>query len=189
MDTGRSKFWIAVIVIFSYFACYEIGYYYGECSVEPIVITKDSIEIRDSIRIDSIFIENKEIEKQIIYIEKTFDEKFLLSLIILIVPIWLYSQTTSTVTITSDQLKTVNIIFAEHEMLKKKVPLLEHEIANYQAIDSIRQKVDSIQTIKITNLNTQVATLNNKVAKQKKGIKVRNWSIAGLSLCLLVLLL
>lgn len=104
-------------------------------------------------------------------------------------PIWLYSQTTSTVTITSDQLKTVNIIFAEHEMLKKKVPLLEHEIANYQAIDSIRQKVDSIQTIKITNLNTQVATLNNKVAKQKKGIKVRNWSIAGLSLCLLVLLL
>lgn len=104
-------------------------------------------------------------------------------------PIWLYSQTTSTVTITSDQLKTVNIIFAEHEMLKKKVPLLEREIANYQAIDSIRQKVDSIQTIKITNLNTQVATLNNKVAKQKKGIKVRNWSIAGLSLCLLVLLL
>ena len=104
-------------------------------------------------------------------------------------PIWLYSQTISTVTITSDQLKTVNIIFAEHEMLKKKVPLLEHEIANYQAIDSIRQKVDSIQTIKITNLNTQVATLNNKVAKQKKGIKVRNWSIAGLSLCLLVLLL
>lgn len=104
-------------------------------------------------------------------------------------PIWLYSQTTSTITITSDQLKIVNIIFAEHEMLKKKVPLLEHEIANYQAIDSIRQKVDSIQTIKITNLNTQVATLNNKVAKQKKGIKVRNWSIAGLSLCLLVLLL
>ena len=104
-------------------------------------------------------------------------------------PIWLYSQTTSTITITSDQLKTVNIIFAEHEMLKKKVPLLEHEIANYQAIDSIRQKVDSIQTIKITNLNTQVATLNNKVAKQKKGIKVRNWSIVGLSLCLLVLLL
>lgn len=74
-------------------------------------------------------------------------------------------------------------------MLKKKVPLLEREIANYQTIDSIRQKVDSIQTIKITNLNTQVATLNNKVAKQKKGIKVRNWSIAGLSLCLLVLLL
>lgn len=104
-------------------------------------------------------------------------------------PIWLYSQTTSTVTITSDQLKTVNIIFAEHEMLKKKVPLLEREIANYQAIDSIRQKVDSIQTIKIINLNTQVATLNNKVAKQKKRIKVRNWSIAGLSLCLLVLLL
>ena len=32
-------------------------------------------------------------------------------------------------------------------MLKKKVPLLEREIANYQAIDSIRQKVDSIQTI------------------------------------------
>ena len=75
MDTGRSKFWIAVIVIFSYFACYEIGYYYGERSVEPIVITKDSIEVRDSIRIDSIFIENKEIEKQIIYVEKTFDEK------------------------------------------------------------------------------------------------------------------
>ena len=74
-------------------------------------------------------------------------------------------------------------------MLKKKVPLLEHEIANYQAIDSIRQKVDSIQTIKITNLNTQIATLNNKVTKQKKDIKVRNWSIAGLSLCLLVLLL
>lgn len=74
-------------------------------------------------------------------------------------------------------------------MLKKKVPLLEHKIANYQAIDSIRQKVDSIQTIKITNLNTQIATLNNKVTKQNKGIKIRNWSIAGLSLCLLVLLL
>lgn len=74
-------------------------------------------------------------------------------------------------------------------MLKEKVPLLEHEIANYQAIDSLRQEVDSIQTIKITNLSTQVANLNNKVAKQKKGIKVRNWGLAGLSLCLLVLLL
>lgn len=104
-------------------------------------------------------------------------------------PIWLYSQTTSTVTITSDQLKTVNIIFAEHEMLKKKVQLLEQEIVNYQVIDLLRQEVDSVQTIKITNLNTQIATLNNKVAKQKKDIKVRNWSIAGLSLCLLVLLL
>lgn len=75
MDTGRSKFWIAVIVIISYLFCYEFGYYHGARSVEPVVITKDSIEVRDSIRIDSIFIENKEIEKQIIYLEKTFDEK------------------------------------------------------------------------------------------------------------------
>ena len=74
-------------------------------------------------------------------------------------------------------------------MLKGKVQLLEQEIINYQVIDLLRQEVDSIQTIKIDNLSSQVATLNNKVAKQKKGIKIRNWGLASLSLCLLVLLL
>lgn len=73
MDTGKSKFWITLIL--SCLICYGYGYYKGKRSVEPVVITKEVIEVRDSIMIDSIFIVNKEIEKQIIYLEKTFDEK------------------------------------------------------------------------------------------------------------------
>ena len=53
--------------------------------------------------------------------------KLLLCLMILL-PTYSFSQTTSTITITPEQLKTTNLIFLEHEKYTKEVPLLNKKI-------------------------------------------------------------
>ena len=50
--------------------------------------------------------------------------KYLLLCLVLIASICAFSQNTSTVTITSEQLKTTNLIFAEHQKLSERVQLL-----------------------------------------------------------------
>lgn len=72
--------------------------------------------------------------------------KLLLCLMILL-PTYSFSQTTSTITITPEQLKTTNLIFLEHEKYTKEVPLLNKKIETLEKINESWLHTDSIRRI------------------------------------------
>ena len=72
--------------------------------------------------------------------------KLLLCLMILL-PTYSFSQTTSTITITPEQLKTTNLIFLEHEKYTKEVPLLNKKIETLEEINKSWLHTDSIRRI------------------------------------------
>ena len=102
----------------------------------------------------------------------------------------MYSQDTSRITITSDQLRTANLIFAEHKEFSRLVPLIQQENANLQIINKTWERTDSIKTSQINQQYKMIERQNENIDKLKKSIKVRN-TVAGVSLitALLCLLL
>ena len=102
----------------------------------------------------------------------------------------MYSQDTSRITITSDQLRTANLIFAEHKEFSKLVPLIQQENTNLQIINKTWERTDSIKTSQINQQYKMIESQNENIDKLKKSIKVRN-TVTGVSLitALLCLLL
>ena len=102
----------------------------------------------------------------------------------------MYSQDTSKITITSDQLRTANLIFAEHKEFSQLVPLIQQENANLQIINKTWERTDSIKTSQINQQYKMIERQNENIDKLKKSIKVRN-TVTGVSLitALLCLLL
>ena len=102
----------------------------------------------------------------------------------------MYSQDTSRITITSDQLRTANLIFAEHKEFYQLVPLIQQENANLQIINKTWERADSIKTSQINQQYKMIEKQNENIDKLKKSIKVRN-TVTGVSLitALLCLLL
>lgn len=102
----------------------------------------------------------------------------------------MYSQDTSRITITSDQLRTANLIFAEHKEYSRLVPLIRQENANLQTINKTWERTDSIKTSQINQQYKMIEKQNENIDKLKKSIKVRN-TVTGVSLitALLCLLL
>lgn len=102
----------------------------------------------------------------------------------------MYSQDTSRITITSDQLRTANLIFAEHKEYSQLVPLIQQENTNLQIINKTWERTDSIKTYQINQQYKMIEKQNENIDKLKKSIKVRN-TVTGVSLitALLCLLL
>ena len=102
----------------------------------------------------------------------------------------MYSQDTSRITITSDQLRIANLIFAEHKEYSQLVPLIQQENANLQTINKTWERTDSIKTSQINQQYKMIERQNENTDKLKKSIKVRN-TVTGVSLitALLCLLL
>ena len=101
-----------------------------------------------------------------------------------------YSQNTSTITITSEQLKTTNLIFAEHQKLSKTVPLLKRQITNLELINKSWEKTDSVRRVQllyygniIEDKNRSIEGLNKSLKKEQNIIK---YGAAGS--CVLILL-
>lgn len=92
----------------------------------------------------------------------------------------------STVLITSDQLKSANLIFVEHKKLLEENRLLNLQIQNYQTKTDYLLKTDSLRTAQITNyqyLNESYAT---RIEDLNKAIKRKNravtcWKIGGIT--------
>lgn len=99
-----------------------------------------------------------------------------------------YSQDTSRITITSDQLRTANLIFAEHKEFSRLVPLIQQENANLQIINKTWERTDSIKTSQINQQYKMIEKQNENIDKLKKSIKVRN-AVTGVSLITVVLCL
>ena len=100
----------------------------------------------------------------------------------------MYSQDTSRITITSDQLRTANLIFAEHKEFSRLVPLIQQENANLQIINKTWERTDSIKTSQINQQYKMIEKQNENIDKLKKSIKVRN-AVTGVSLNTVVLCL
>lgn len=100
----------------------------------------------------------------------------------------IYSQDTSRITITSDQLRTANLIFAEHKEFSRLVPLIQQENANLQIINKTWERTDSIKTSQINQQYKMIEKQNENIDKLKKSIKVRN-AVTGVSLITVVLCL
>jgi hypothetical protein len=100
----------------------------------------------------------------------------------------MYSQDTSRITITSDQLRTANLIFAEHKEFSQLVPLIQQENANLQIINKTWERTDSIKTSQINQQYKMIEKQNENIDKLKKSIKVRN-AVTGASLITVVLCL
>lgn len=96
--------------------------------------------------------------------------KLLLCLMILL-PTYSFSQTTSTITITPEQLKTTNLIFLEHEKYTKEVPLLNKKIETLEEINKSWLHTDSIRRINEKQYNTIIKRDSTKITQLQSSHK------------------
>nr|DAG89733.1 MAG TPA: hypothetical protein [Crassvirales sp.]DAO31257.1 MAG TPA: hypothetical protein [Crassvirales sp.] len=96
--------------------------------------------------------------------------KLLLCLMILL-PTYSFSQTTSTITITPEQLKTTNLIFLEHEKYTKEVPLLNKKIETLEKINKSWLHTDSIRKINEKQYNTIIKKDSIKITQLQSSHK------------------
>ena len=78
----------------------------------------------------------------------------------------------SSLIMTPQQLRTTNLIFLEHEKLKKELPILKNQIKTYQLLDSIYHRQDSIQNKHVEELSNLVESQDKKIKKLKKNQKL-----------------
>lgn len=90
----------------------------------------------------------------------------------------------STVLITSQELKQINLIFVEHEKLREENVLLYKQINNYKEEVKTLEKVDSVRKIQITEIqqccNERTDNLNKEIKKKNRAL--RAWQIGGVTL-------
>ena len=91
------------------------------------------------------------------------------------------------VTITPTQLKTANLIFAEHEMLSKKVPLLESKISNLETVNSNWKKVDSLRSNQLLLYKNTISNKDNDISYLKKSLKTNKFITGGSVLTTIIL--
>ena len=96
--------------------------------------------------------------------------KLLLCLMILL-PTYSFSQTTSTITKTPEQLKTTNLIFLEHEKYTKEVPLLNKKIETLEKINKSWLHTDSIRRINEKQYNTIIKKDSIKITQLQSSRK------------------
>ena len=127
--------------------------------------------VRDSIIRDSIYIVNDSIVEKIKYIDKEYDEKVSTIMSSSDASICAFSQNTSTVTITGEQLKTTNLIFAEHQKLSETVPLLKSQITNLELINKSWEKTDSVRRVQLLYYGNIIEDKNRSIEGLNKSLK------------------
>ena len=93
------------------------------------------------------------------------------------------------VVITPIQLKTANLIFAEHEMLSKKVPQLESKITNLEMINSNWSRVDSLRSSQVTMYKNVLAVKEEDLKQLKHSLKTTKYVAGGSILTTIILAL
>lgn len=96
----------------------------------------------------------------------------------------------NTVVITSEELRTANLIFLEHKQLKETVPLLEWRISNLELINDSWRKTDSINQSIITANNKTIEDKDKIIQRLNKSIDNKNKviKVGFISICLTLLL-
>lgn len=91
------------------------------------------------------------------------------------------------VTITPTQLKTANLIFAEHELLSKKMPLLESKISNLETVNSNWIKVDSLRSNQLTLYKQSLENKDNDIKSLKNSL-TKSKTVAGVTVLTTIIL-
>jgi hypothetical protein len=108
------------------------------------------------------------------------------------VPFTATSQDTSRITITSDQLRTTNIIFAEHDKYSKLIPLLQQENAQLIEVNETWERTDSLKTVQLSHQNQIMMQQNQDMERLKKNLRISNTvggTAVGVSIIVTVLCL
>lgn len=92
------------------------------------------------------------------------------------------------ITITSDQLRTANLIFAEHKEYSKLIPLLQLENSNLIEINKSWERTDSIKSIQLYQNNKIITEQSIDMNRLKITSKTCS-TIAGVSILVTVLCL
>lgn len=100
----------------------------------------------------------------------------------------IHSQDTSKITITSDQLRTANLIFIEHKKYSTIIPLLEEENSNLKTINQSWERTDSIKSTQLYQKNKMIAEQNLNIDQLKKSINI-SYTVTGVSVLITVLCL
>lgn len=100
----------------------------------------------------------------------------------------MHSQDTSKIIITSDQLRSANLIFAEHKEYSRLVPLLKLENTNLKEINKTWERTDSIKSLQINHNQKIINEQYDNIDKLEKSIKIRN-TVTGTSIIVAVLCL
>lgn len=100
----------------------------------------------------------------------------------------IHSQDTSKIIITSDQLRTTNLIFAEHKQYSQLVPLLQKENLNLQTINQTWVRTDSIKSAQLYQKNQIISEQLIDMDRMRKTIKVGG-TVTGVSVLITVLCL
>ena len=75
------------------------------------------------------------------------------------------------VEITTQQLKTSNLIFNEHEKWTKEIPILNNQINNLELINKSYKSQDSLRVNQINLYNKQLNLYNSKLSTYESQIK------------------
>lgn len=96
------------------------------------------------------------------------------------------------ITITSAQLRTANLIFAEHKELSTLVPLLQQENANLRIVNKSWERTDSLRRNQLYQKNqiiSQQATELDKMEKSLQTSLVISGSVTGAAIIVTILCL
>lgn len=84
----------------------------------------------------------------------------------------------SLITITSEQLKITNLIFAEHKQYTELIPLLQKENNNLLIINNTWETTDSLKTAQIQQKQQLIEQQNQQIEKLRKSVKT-SYKIGG----------
>jgi uncharacterized coiled-coil DUF342 family protein len=103
--------------------------------------------------------------------------KLILLIIAMTLCSWSYSQDTSKVIITNEQLKTANIIFAEHSKYAQEIPYLNEQIKNLTLINNSWAKTDSLRKHQLNYYNSVIVDKNKSIDDLNKSLKIKQNTI------------
>lgn len=102
------------------------------------------------------------------------------------------SLSTTIFKVTGEQLRTANLIFAEHKELSQVVPLLRQENCNLQLINESWERTDSIKTAQLYNKNYIIDQQTVQIEKLQKDLNTSlkvTGTVTGISIAIAVLCL
>lgn len=93
----------------------------------------------------------------------------------------IHSQDTLKITITSNQLRTANLIFAEHKEFSNIIPLLEEENLNLKIINDYWYKTDSIKSLQLYQNQQIIDTQVKEIECIQKAYKDKMYILYGIT--------
>ena len=101
-------------------------------------------------------------------------------------PLLTCAQDTLRITVTSDQLQTTALIFAEHKKYSELVPILQQENLNLHTVNNSWIHTDSLKTLQLQKKEQEMLKQAQHIEKVEKNLKITT-AVSGTVICISVL--